>query len=83
MAAASGEAAPTGGLRRRVIPDPPEIDQARSWSTAAFLLVLAIAAVVIMIAVGALNTYADPYGLVGTRALPTLTTSDRRRARRC
>ncbi len=30
-----------------------------------------------MVAVGALNTYADPYGLIGTRALPTLTTSDR------
>jgi hypothetical protein len=72
-----GEAAPAGGLKRRVIPDPPEIDQSRGWGTAAFLLVLALAAAVITIAVGALNTYADPYGLIGTRALPTLTTSDR------
>lgn len=76
-AAGGGEAAPAGGLKRRVIPDPPEINQSRRWSTATFLLVLALAAVVIMVAVGALNTFADPYGLVGTRVLPTLTTSDR------
>ena len=66
-----------GGLKRRVIPDPPEIDQSRRWGTAAFLLVLALTAAVLMVAVGALNTYADPYGLIGTRVLPTLTTSDR------
>ena len=76
-AAAGGEAAPSGGLKRRIIPDPPEIDQSKRWGTAAFLVVLAIAAAAVMVAIGALNTYADPYGLVGTRVLPTLTTSDR------
>jgi hypothetical protein len=75
--AAAAEAPGGGGLKRRVIPDPPEIDQSRGRRTALFLLVLALAAAAIMAAVGALNTYADPYGLVGTRVLPTLTTSDR------
>ena len=72
-----GAAATAGGLKRRVIPDPPEIDQSKGRRTAWFVLVLALAAAAIMVAVGALNTYADPYGLVGTRALPTVTTSDR------
>src|SRR5450756_1015905 len=30
-----------------------------------------------MAAVGTLNTLADPYGMVGTKLLPTVTTSDR------
>jgi hypothetical protein len=66
-----------GGLKRRIIADPPEIDQKQGRRTAWFLLVLAVAATLMMAAVGAFNTYADPYGLVGTRALPTLTTTDR------
>jgi len=73
----SPEPAPKAGLKRRVIPDPPEIDQAKGRQTLAFLLVLALAAFVVMAAVGTLNTLADPYGMVGTKLLPTVTTSDR------
>src|SRR5450756_2003823 len=73
----SPEPAPRVGLKKRVIPDPPEIDQAKGRQTLAFLLVLALAAFVVMAAVGTLNTLADPYGMVGTKLLPTVTTSDR------
>jgi len=71
------EPAPRAGLKRRVIPDPPEIDQAKGRQTLGFLVVLALAAFVIMAAVGTLNTLADPYGMVGMRLLPSATTSDR------
>ncbi len=71
------EPAPRAGLNRRVIPDPPEIDQAKGRRTFAFLVVLALAALVVMAAVGALNTLADPYGMVGMKLLPSATTSDR------
>jgi len=74
---AGAEPAPRAGLKKRVIPDPPEIDQAKGRQTLAFLLVLALAAFVAMAAVGTLNTLADPYGMVGTKLLPTVTTSDR------
>ena len=69
--------APTAGLKRRVIPDPPEIDPAKGRQTLAFLFVLALAASVIMAAVGTLNTLADPYGMIGMKLLPSATTSDR------
>jgi len=71
------EPAPRAGLKKRVIPDPPEIDQAKGGQTFAFLLVLALAAFVVMAAVGTLNTLADPYGMVGMKLLPSATTSDR------
>jgi hypothetical protein len=69
--------APQAGLKKRVIPDPPEIDQAKGRQTLVFLLVLALAASVVMAAVGTLNTLADPYGMVGMKLLPSATTSDR------
>lgn len=71
------EPAPKAGLKKRLIPDPPEIDQAKGRQTLAFLLVLALAAFVVMAAVGTLNTLADPYGMVGMKLLPSATTSDR------
>src|SRR5450759_1081174 len=49
---AGAEPAPRAGLKKRVIPDPPEIDQAKGRQTLAFLLVLALAAFVVMAAVG-------------------------------
>jgi len=71
------EPAPRAGLKKRVIPDPPEIDQAKGRQTLGFLVILALAAFVIMAAVGTLNTLADPYGMVGMRLLPSATTTDR------
>jgi hypothetical protein len=71
------EPAPAAGLKKRVIPDPPEIDQAKGRQTLVFMLVLALFAFLMMAAVGTLTTLADPYGLVGTKLLPTVTTSDR------
>ena len=71
------EATPKAGLKKRIIPDPPEIDQAKGRKTFAFLVVLALAAFVLMAAVGTLNTLADPYGMVGMKLLPSATTSDR------
>jgi hypothetical protein len=71
------EAAPNAGLKKRIIPDPPEIDQAKGLQSLAFLFVLALTAFILMAAVGTLNTLADPYGLVGIKLLPTVTTSDR------
>jgi hypothetical protein len=70
-------ATPQAGLRKRVIPDPPEIDQTKGRQTLWFLLVLALAAFAVMAAVGTLNTLADPYGMVGMKLLPSATTSDR------
>lgn len=74
---AGDEPAPRAGLKKRVIPDPPEIDQAKGRQTLGFLVVLALAAFVIMAAVGTFNTLADPYGMVGMKLLPSATTSDR------
>ena len=71
------EPAPKAGLKKRVIPDPPEIDQAKGRQTLAFLIVLALAACVAMAAVGTFNTLADPYGTIGMRLLPSATTTDR------
>ncbi len=71
------EPAPTTGLKKRVIPDPPEIDQTKGRQTLWFLLVLALAAFAVMAAVGTLNTLADPYGMIGMKLLPSATTSDR------
>jgi hypothetical protein len=71
------EPAANASLKKRVIPDPPEIDQTKGRQTLAFLLVLAVAAFVMMAAVGTLNTLADPYGMVGMKLLPSATTSDR------
>ena len=68
---------PPGKLKRRVIPSPPEIDQMKGRQTLAFLVVLSLAACVILAAVGALNTLADPYGMVGMQLLPTVTDTDR------
>jgi len=65
------------GLKKRLVPDPPEIDQTKGRQTLAFLLVLALATFVAMAAVGTLNTLADPYGMVGMNLLPSATTSDR------
>ncbi len=73
---APGEPAPTG-LKKRVIPDPPEIDQAKGRKTLWFLLGVVVVALLVMAAVGAFNTLADPYGLIGMKLLPTVTTSDR------
>ncbi len=70
-------AAPQGGLKKRVIPDPPEIPRSKGRQTLWFLLVVVVAATVTMAAVGTLNTLADPYGLAGLRLLPTTTTTDR------
>ena len=71
------EPAPTTGLKKRVIPDPPEIDPAKGRQTLGFLFVLALAAFAVMAAVGTLNTLADPYGMIGLKLLPSATTSDR------
>jgi hypothetical protein len=75
--AADPEPAPKAGIKKRVIPDPPEIDQAKGRQTLGFLLVLVLAAFIVMAAVGTLNTLADPYGMVGMKLLPSATTSDR------
>ena len=76
--AAAGEPAPPQpGLKKRVVPDPPEMDQSRGVRTFWFLLALVVVALVVMAAVGTLNTLADPYGLIGMKLLPTVTTSDR------
>jgi hypothetical protein len=75
--AAAGGPAPRAGLKKRVVPDPPEIDQSKGRRTLWFLLVLVAVALVVMAAVGTLNTLADPYGLIGMKLLPTVTTSDR------
>jgi len=69
--------APAAGLKKRVIPDPPEIDPAKGRQTLGFLFVLALAAFAVMAAVGTLNTLADPYGMIGLKLLPSATTSDR------
>jgi hypothetical protein len=73
----AGAAPATSGLKKRVIPDPPEIDQAKGRKTFWFLVAVVLVAVVVMAAVGTLNTLADPYGLIGMKLLPTVTTSDR------
>jgi hypothetical protein len=75
--AADPEPAPKAGIKKRVIPDPPEIDQTKGRQTLGFLLVLVLAAFILMAAVGTLNTLADPYGMVGMKLLPSATTSDR------
>ena len=74
---AAGGVAPKPGLKKRVIPDPPEIDQTKGRKTLWFLLLVAAVTVLVMAAVGTLNTLADPYGLIGMKLLPTVTTSDR------
>jgi hypothetical protein len=68
---------PQGGLKKRVIPDPPEIPPSKGRQTLWFLVVLVVAAAATMAAIGTLNTLADPYGLAGLRLLPSTTTSDR------
>ncbi|HQH22590.1 MAG TPA: hypothetical protein PLJ89_10985 [Thermoleophilia bacterium] len=68
---------PAGALKRRVIPNPPEMDPAKRRQALGFLVVFALAACGVMAAVGVLNTVADPYGLVGSRLLPTITDTDR------
>jgi hypothetical protein len=75
---AVGEAVPKPGLKKRVVPDPPEMDPAtRGGATFWFLLALVAVALAVMAVVGAFNTLADPYGLIGMKLLPTVTTSDR------
>lgn len=66
-----------GKLKRRVIPDPPEMDQAKGRRAFFFVLVLVLVTALVMGAVLALNVIADPYGSVGTHLFPTVTTSDR------
>ena len=68
---------PSGKLKQRVIPDPPEMDQAQGRRAFAFVLVLVLVAALVMAGVLALNVVADPYGSVGTHFFPTVTTSDR------
>lgn len=63
--------------KRRVIPNPPEMDQTRGSRAAAFTLVVLVVAVLVCGAAVALNAFADPYGTLGTHILPTMTTSDR------
>jgi hypothetical protein len=69
--------APPGELKRRVIPDPPEMDPSRGRRSFFFVLVLALVTALVMGGVLALNVVADPYGSVGTYLFPTVTTSDR------
>ncbi|MFA4965594.1 MAG: hypothetical protein WC709_08180 [Thermoleophilia bacterium] len=76
-AAGGGTNAAAPRLKQRPIPDPPEMATAGWRGPARFLLVLALAAAVIALAVGALNTLVDPYGMVGLQLLPTATTPDR------
>ena len=68
---------PPGGLKPRVIPDPPEMDQSQGGRAFWFVLVLALVTALVMGGVLALNVVADPYGSVGTHLFPTVTTSDR------
>ena len=68
---------PAGKLKQRVIPDPPEMDQAAGRRAFWFVLALVLITAVVMAAVLALNVVADPYGSVGTHLFPTVTTSDR------
>jgi len=68
---------PVTKLKPRLIPDPPEMDQARGGRAFVFVLVLVLVTALIMGAVLTLNVIADPYGSVGTHLFPTVTTSDR------
>jgi hypothetical protein len=71
-------AAPAPGrMKQRVIPDPPEMDQASGRRAFFFVLALVLITALVMGAVLALNVVADPYGSVGTHLFPTVTTSDR------
>jgi len=69
----------TGSLRLkdRLIPDPPEIEQASGRTAFWFVLAVVLVTVVVTVGVLALNVVADPYGSVGTHIFPTVTTSDR------
>jgi len=64
-------------LKRRVIPDPPEMDPAAGDRARRFFVLAVLVAAACCLAAIALNVYADPYGAVGTHILPTVTTSDR------
>lgn len=68
---------PAGKLKVRVIPDPPEMDEALGRRAFAFVLALVLVTALAMGGVLALNVVADPYGSVGTHLFPTVTTSDR------
>jgi hypothetical protein len=73
----AGDATPPGKLKVRVIPDPPEMDEAGGLRAFAFVLALVLVTALAMGGVLALNVVADPYGSVGTHLFPTVTTSDR------
>jgi hypothetical protein len=79
--AQDGDGAPsqpvTGALKKRVIPNPPEMDPARGGKTLLFVVILLLVAALVVGAVVAFNAFADPYGSLGTHILPTMTTSDR------
>jgi hypothetical protein len=68
---------PPGKLKRREIPDPPEMDEARGRRAFLFILVLVLFTALLMAGVLALNVVGDPYGSVGTHFFPTVTTTDR------
>ena len=66
-----------GGLKVRVIPDPPEMDESAGRRALLFFVALVVVTVVSMSGVLVINVIADPYGYVGTHLFPTVATSDR------
>ena len=68
---------PAGKMKQRLVPVPPEMDEAQGRRAFFFLAVLAVVTALVMGAVLALNVVADPYASVGTNLFPTVTTSDR------
>ncbi len=73
----AGGGGPFGKRKARVIPDPPEMDEAQGRRAFWFVLVLLAVTAPAMAGVVTLNVVADPYGTVGTRFFPTVTASDR------
>ena len=69
---------PRAGLKKRVIPDPPEIDQSKGRQILLVPARPALAALLSMMRRRTLNSLADPYGMLGMNLLPErVTTSDR------
>jgi hypothetical protein len=77
LTAPQDAAPPPGRLKRRVIPDPPKMDESKGGRALLFVLILVLVTALVMGGVLALNVIADPYGSVGTHYFPTVTTSDR------
>jgi hypothetical protein len=72
-AGSAGEARPAKGNRLA----PLAVGRGAGGRTASFVLLLFLAAALVVGAVAGFNAYVDPYGTVGTGALPPVTWTDR------